>query len=466
MIKMTENKKATTHTSNSIEGEPLLGQQGVAILFVMTAIILLTTILTDFSFETQINKLRAYNSQDQLQARLNAEAGLKLSLIRLELYQVARNLMEKNKRIKKSVSVRELNEIWNIPFLYPMPLGAETKLVAKLAIEKFMNDSLLEGEIVAEIRNASHLINLNLLRMAKPQIKTYHHNRERETEEDSSSVDLDKMILNLEQRLVELFRQKFDRRLEDDDEFSKKYSDVSPEALIKEIKFYISDAHKEFGAEVEEIRALYAADGIPVKHAPLEGLSELYLMRGWDDELVDMIKQEVTVHGVVAIDLNEITEPGLRLLIPEIDDEQVKDFFEYRNDPKVPSPFNSLDDFKSYIVHTAKILSSSEMTLRIKKFSEAGIQFGVHGSLFQVISTGRYGRSEYTLHAFIEIPIRPTPPVVKKNDGNSQDHPSRKKREKDDNPDNKGREKNTSRSPKKPPPPQFMRPRVVEITVY
>ena len=95
MIKMTENKKATTHTSNSIEGGPLLGQQGVAILFVMTAIILLTTILTDFSFEIQINKLRAYNSQDQLQARLNAEAGLKLSLIRLELYQVARNLMEK-----------------------------------------------------------------------------------------------------------------------------------------------------------------------------------------------------------------------------------------------------------------------------------------------------------------------------------------------------------------------------------
>ena len=186
-----------------------MGRQGVAILFVMTAIVLLTTILTDFSFETQINKLRSYNSQDQLQSRLNAEAGLKLSLIRLELYQVARNLIEKNKNIKKNISVRELNEIWNIPFIYPMPLGPQSKLVAKLAIEKFMDNSLLEGEIVTEIRNVSYLINLNLLRMSRPPIKTYS-NPQRDAEKTHSSVDVDKMIFNLEQRLVELFRQKFD----------------------------------------------------------------------------------------------------------------------------------------------------------------------------------------------------------------------------------------------------------------
>ena len=129
------------------------------------------------------------------------------------------------------------------------------------------------------------------------------------------------------------------RRLKENDEFSKKYSNVSPENLIKEIKFYISDANKEFEPEVEEIRSLYASDGIPVKHAPLESLSELYLLRGWDDELVDMIKSEVTVHGVVAIDLNKITEQGLLLLIPEISDEQIKDFFEYRDDPQRPFPF-------------------------------------------------------------------------------------------------------------------------------
>ena len=194
-------------------------------------------------------------------------------------------------------------------------------------------------------------------------------------------------------------------------------------------------------------------------------------MRGWDDELVDMIKHEVTVHGVVAIDLNEITEQGLRLLIPEISDEQLKDFFEYRNDPQVPTPFNSLDDFKDYIINTSKILSSTEMAQRIEKFSEAGINFGVHGSLFQVISTGRYGRSEYTLHTFVEIPIRPTPPIVKKNNKNSQDQknknsPPLNPEDKNDNSDPQGRVRRASPYPKNPPPPQFMQPRVVEITIY
>lgn len=449
------------------------GDQGVAILFVMTAITLLTVIWADFSFETKINKLRSYNSQDQLQARLNAEAGLKLALIRLELYQTARNLIEKNKNIKNNVNVRDLNEIWKIPFIYPIPVSKKSKLAVREVIEKFMKNSLLEGEMTTEIRNASHLINLNLLRMAKLKTKTYPNEDEDEDEDEIVNplpTDPNKIILNLEQRLVELFRQKFDRLLEEDDEFSRQYGNVEPAMLIKEIKFYINDAHKQFEPEIAEIQAQYDADGIPAKHAPLESLSELYLLRGWDDQLVDMIKHEVTVHGVVAIDLNQITKQGLKLLIPEIDDEQVKDFFDYRDDPKIPRPFNTLDEFKNYIVHTAKIFGPAEMDQRIDQFAEAGIDFGVHGSLFQVISTGRYQRSEYTLNAFVEIPIKPVAPVIKDNDEEQREidpkDPKKPEQEAEEEADRKSRKRDASRSGHPPPPPQFLPPRVVEITVY
>ena len=93
----------------------------------------------------------------------------------------------------------------------PWHFGEKTKLESKLAIEKFMSNSLLQGEIISEIRNASHLINLNLLRMARPKIETSPNDRGKKREETDTSAHLNKMILNLEERLVELFRQKFDQ---------------------------------------------------------------------------------------------------------------------------------------------------------------------------------------------------------------------------------------------------------------
>ena len=457
----------------------ILDQRGVALIFVMTAITLLTIILADFSFETQINKLRSYNSQDQLQARLNAEAGLQFALVRLELYQNARNFLERSEQKAGAVRVQDINQIWNIPFIYPIPQGKDIKIQARLAIEKFMENSLLEGEVATQIQNLSQRINLNLLRMAKPKLKEKERKEEeREKEEENDdrySPSSEEVILKLEERLVDLFRQKFDKRMEEDEEFARKYSNLSPEMLIKEIKFYVSDATKEFEPEIDEIRALYAADDIQPKHAPFESLSELYLLRGWDDELVDMIKNEVTVHGVVAIDLNEITDQGLKLLIPEITEEQVQDFFDYRDDPTTPNLFNNLESFKYYITKTAKILTSDDMESRIDKFLDAGIEFGVYGSLFRVTSTGRYRRSEYTLDAFIEMPVRPTaPPPEKEEKAPHQDEPlfpgSREGGPStgDDNSEQRTQQPSSGKGEKDkaPPPTQFLRPRVVEITIY
>ncbi|MCY4643603.1 MAG: type II secretion system protein GspK [Bacteriovoracales bacterium] len=437
-------------------------QKGVAILFVLTAITLLTIVLVDFSFESYINKLRAYNSQDQLQARLNAEAGLKFALLRLEIYQKARNLMEKNKNLKKRIGIKDLNEIWSVPFIYPFPIGNETKLEMRASIEKFMENSLLEGEILTEIQNVSHLININLLRMAKPKIKSFPRqtsNSNSDSDESSGQkISSDKIILNLERRLVDLFRQKFDQRLQEDDDFFRKYSDIEPEMLIKEIKFYVSDVDKDFEPEIDNIRSEYASGDFFAKHAPLESISELYLLKSWDDELVNMIKDEITVHGVVAIDLNKITEQGLKLLIPEISDTEIKDFFEYRDDPDIPQYFNTVDEFKSYIIGTAKILSPSELNARFKEFEEAGIEFGVYSSLFKIISSGRYGRSEFTIDAFVEIPMAP---ALEKTQNPNQPNQKENREEGRDNSDRNSRDRKKTK-----PLLQFLPPRIVELIIY
>ena len=143
-----------------------------------------------------------------------------------------------------------------------------------------------------------------------------------------------------------------------------------------------------------------------------------------------------------------------------------KIFFEYRDDPNIPHPFNHIDEFKNYITNTANILSSTAMNERIEEFIEAGIEFDVYGSLFEVVSTGRYQRSEYTIKALVEIPIKPAPwtkPALPRPQV-SQPDPEDPRSNEADNPEQSTRKKPAP--PTKPLPPQFLPPRVVEITIY
>ena len=67
----------------------LQNDSGVAIIMVLSAIVLLTTIMMNFSFESNINRIKAYNIENKGQAKLTAESGLQFAMVRLRLYQEA-----------------------------------------------------------------------------------------------------------------------------------------------------------------------------------------------------------------------------------------------------------------------------------------------------------------------------------------------------------------------------------------
>ena len=75
-------------------------QQGVAIMLVLTSIVILMAIMGEFTFETNINKIKAYNIQEKVQAKLNAEAALRFAMARLKLYKEAFNYIENNESVK------------------------------------------------------------------------------------------------------------------------------------------------------------------------------------------------------------------------------------------------------------------------------------------------------------------------------------------------------------------------------
>lgn len=383
-------------------------EKGIALIMIMTSITFMTAILADFTYETQINKIKVTNVQNKLQARLNAESGLKFALTRLKLYKEARNLLRKNKNAKDLLKDGELNQIWSIPFVYPIPIAKNANAIQKSALEDFEENSLIQGGMKVFIKNSSNLINVNLLRISKfnkPKATPTPNPNGNENESGGANSP----IFEVEKKLTELLKSSMEAKSESDDVFAANYGDIEPEFMVKIIKFYVSDKNSYEEPEEAEISALFAETEIAPKHAPLTSTSELYLLPKWDDTLIDLIINEITVHGDAAIDVNKITDKTLSLIFPTLTKEQRAEFFKYRDDPKDKHYFTEMNEFRRFIVSNSNFLSGPQYDERINEFKKAGIRFGTAARLFKVTSTGEYNRAKTTLNAVINLPAKPVP---------------------------------------------------------
>ncbi len=431
---------------------------------VMAVVTVMTALLVDFSFETKVNKIRNENMQDRFQARLNAQAGLTLGLARLRLYQEVFNFIQNNESLKKNVKQEMLNPIWNVPFIFPLPAPKEMDILQKTALEEFTKETIIEGEMRILIENASNKINLNLLRLSQEKLKSTT------TSEGAESDPTEENTLQIEPLLIRRFTDIIEKKREqDDEEFELEYPDLNPKKLVSSLKYYVSDPETFQDEFTNEFQLEYESRGVSPKFAPLSSLSEISLISGWDEKLQELLLgNDYTVHGALMIDLNKISRNILKMIFPDILDDQIKEFFEYRDDPEEPHYFNTVKEFEDYIVGQAKIASKEDFDKRIEELQKAGINFGPVNTLFKVISTGSKNESTYTLEAFILIPAKPS---TKKDNAKKKSKKEEEKKEVDEwgnEIEEEPEEDSPKDSPKeseKEPPLQLLRPRTLEIKV-
>ena len=387
----------------------LSSQDGVAILMVMTTIALLAFLLAEFTFDTKVNKLKVYNIQDREQARLNAESGLKFAMAKMRIYKEGFNLLQKNESAKSVFPQGKLEGIITQPFMFPLPVGKDANIIQKNAIEEFTKNSLIRGSLMVEISQVSGFLNPNGLRVPKPT----------STEEKKEEEDKNPPHALIEKQFVDTLTQAWQQKKDSDEEFNALYANLNVTNLVRELKYYVNSPGATGDSEISEIENLYSSKSITPKNAPMSSLSEMYLLQGWDDAIIDLIKDRLSVHEVSIIPLNQITKEQLRLIFPAITDEQLADFFKHRDgsagsktsneEQSDPHPFESEEDFKNLVVGQLNIVAEQQYTERIKELEKAGYRLGVAGKLFKVISKGEYGRAQYTLVAYVDLPIKPVP---------------------------------------------------------
>lgn len=409
----------------------LKNERGVALMMIMTAIILLMAIYGEFTFESKISRIKATNVMDRSQAKLLAESGLQMAMTRLKLYKEAFNKLESNPTAKSQVPPQLLNQLWEVPFMFPIPVGEGATIAVKDTVKKFTEDSLLEGSMRVTVTNISNRMNLNLLRFDTSKKKVLAEGETEEDEQNTGIIDANPTAImsnvSIDQSLYFMMKRLVDEKKEKDEAFEDRYANINYQQLISNLKFYISD-YQSLATDPMAGEAESNFQKIPLtpKYGPLSSASELYTIPGWDDELIELIQNEFSVYPSAQIDLNKLTSNMLRILVPNIDEEQIRSFFEYRDNPEQPKFFNTIDDFKKWVVDVEKIMNENDFTDRIEKFTKAGITFGSSPNLFKVVSEGIQNRSTYTLVAYVYMPKQEnTTKLEKKPEESEEDYKKR-----------------------------------------
>ena len=428
----------------------LNNQRGVALMMIMTAIILLMAIYGEFTFESKISRIKATNVMDRSQAKLLAESGLQMAMTRLKLYKEAFNKLESNSAAKAQVPPQLLNQLWEVPFIFPIPVGANATVAVKDTVKKFTEDSLLDGSMRVTVTNISNRMNLNLLRFDTSKKVTEDPNNP-DTNDGIVDASPNAIVSNVsvDQSLYFMMKRLVDEKKEKDEAFDDRYGNINYQQLISNLKFYMSDYQSLLtDPTAGEAESNFQKIPLTPKYGPLSSASELYTIPGWDDELIELIQNEFSVYPSAQIDLNKLTSNMLRILVPNIDEEQIRSFFEYRDNPEQPKFFNSIDDFKKWVVDIERVMNETDFTDRIEKFTKAGITFGSNPNLFKVVSEGIQNRSTYTLVAYIYMPKQENSTKLEKKPNETDDEYN--KRVADDT-----KNKTT----------QLLEPRIIEIQI-
>lgn len=374
-------------------------------MMIMTAIILLMAIYGEFTFESKIARIKATNILDRSQAKLLAESGLQLAITRLRLYKEAYNKVQSNPSAKSMVPTQLLNQLWEVPFMYPIPVGANANRAFKDTVDKFTKESLLDGEMKVSIQNISNRMNLNLLRI---DMTKYNPDQTQDNQDHQSMLNMsDQAIMqdvSIDQSLFFLLKRLVEDKREKDEAFDEKYSRVNYQEMVTNLKYYMSDyGSMNQDPLVRDAESDFQTAHLTPKFGPMTSASELYAVPGWNDELIELIQNEFSVYPTNQIDFNKLTANMLKILIPNIQENDVREFFLWRDDPVNPKMINSLDDFKKYIM-TERLMGEQDFDARMKLFQQKGFTFGSNPNLFKVVSEGTYNRSTYALVAYVVLP--------------------------------------------------------------
>lgn len=352
----------------------LKNERGIALMLAITTITVVALLTSELVYETSVYQRLVYNTVDNMRAKYLARGALKLG--RLQVH-AANKALKKIQDIGKNSPVKEtdVNQIYDTPLILPPPLPPGAPLIAKSALEKFNEDLGIQGgQISVKIVGESSKLNLNRLiwfaeNKTKPKDNDDKDNNNKNDDDDDGGGNPDddqgaedqneegktpEEIEEERRKKIEAFRSTvsetlqalMDKKFEDDEDFADKYDGITADELVGNILAWV-DEKTNVDGEGAPKQGFYLDHDPPyaIKNAPLFSMSELYMVKGFDDQLVEFVSEHFTAALTDGINVNKINDQLIQALFPNMDEDLLDRFKEHREEVG----FAKIEDFWKYM---------------------------------------------------------------------------------------------------------------------
>lgn len=295
-------------------------ERGAALMLALFATTLLMVIATEIMYETSVEYVVSSQAVNKVRSYWAARAGVEISLLRIQIFKQAQGLAG-----KAIPDPSILDEIWRHPFLWPPPIPKETSIADKDQIQKAVKSSdmtALKASYFATIESEGAKIDINDLGSPSKIMADAARNQ-----------------------LLQIFNSK----VENDDEFSRRFRGFDFQAVLNNIADWI-DADKtsrNSGDEAGRYSDRGGGDNLP-PNQPIKTMAELHQVAEMTDELYDLIAPAITLYGSKGINVNQAKKEVFLAFGPSFNIERVNRILADRQDPK-RGPFKNEKDFVDYL---------------------------------------------------------------------------------------------------------------------
>lgn len=318
---MNKQYRLKTHTT-------LKRQRGVALIISLFAVMVLSFIAVELSYDVSIEYIISNKEYHRLRAYYAAKSGIELSRFRIHVYkQIARQFQG-----QLAGKQHLLDMIWRFPLVWPITsvLPEDLVRVEREQIQDVVNESLM-GSVQYSTQISSEGSKIDLNDLASP------------------AVGLSKVT---RMQLEEIFA----KSVEEETDFGRELSDsnINYEEIIDNITDWIDNdnAAQRGGDESQlysDVIIQNEIEGSLPPNRPFRTLQELKMVSGVSSKIYNFLAPHITVYGSKGINPNYTGPHLLRSLDPaNITDEVIALIEERKNDPS-QGLFKDESDFFSFL---------------------------------------------------------------------------------------------------------------------
>lgn len=303
-------------------------QKGIAIIMAIFCVTMIMYIVTEVSYESNIEYLIHAQAIQKVKAYYAAKSGVEVSLLRIKIYTKLKKQFGNNNGGNANPLASQMNSmlnlVWSFPLSWPPILPDEVNSVEKENVGDKVKLSLLDSNYTTTISDEGAKIDINDLASPSKSI--------RETTR--------KQLLSI-----------FQNKIENDRDWANQHPDFNAEKLVNSMTDWV-DADMESlngGTEKDPYKNLPSNIGNFPPNRAFRTLDEVRLVAGMDPDYFKLLENRITVYGAKGINVNTANSDVLTSLDKSITSEIATEVIKRRSSPNEGGQFTSAQDFWGFV---------------------------------------------------------------------------------------------------------------------